>query len=136
MTDTPLDEAEELLRALSARLTDPAEGECLLCYVHRMLEHGCHGLRWALRYRDLRAPRATALERRLQEKGASCDCEVFLNAYQLQEEHLVLGALLDVGGFPVGEVLEYPHPMPPCRGVRAGSTRPCALWRRQHLCRW
>ncbi|MDX6357453.1 MAG: hypothetical protein QOH37_507 [Nocardioidaceae bacterium] len=45
--------------------------ECLYCYVARMLdEHGrdCT-LRWAGHYRDLRAPRATTLERRLGSMG-------------------------------------------------------------------
>ena len=73
---------ENELRILSSALTDPHDGECLLCYVYRMLEHGCTGLRWALHYRDLRAPRATALEARLGQKGGYCDCEIFMNAYE------------------------------------------------------
>jgi hypothetical protein len=42
-------DVERELRILSSSLTDPREGECLLCYVHRMLELGCTGLRWAVR---------------------------------------------------------------------------------------
>ena len=81
-TESLVTDTERELRILSTALTEPHEGECLLCYVHRMLEYGCTGLRWAVRYRDMRAPRATALERRLGEKGGYCDCEIFLNGYE------------------------------------------------------
>ena len=130
MTDTPLTEAEEMLRDLSARLTDPVPPECLLCYVFRMLEHGCRGLRWARRYRDLRAPQATALVRRLRPVGAGCDCEIFWNGYVLHDAHLVRTIELDQDGRAHPGDLDYPEVMPPCQGARAGSTRPCALWRR------
>ena len=43
------------LVTLSGALPLPKERECLLCYVYRMLEFGCKGLRWAKRWRDLRA---------------------------------------------------------------------------------
>ena len=81
-TESLVTDTERELRILSTALTEPHERECLLCYVHRMLEYGCTGLRWAVRYRDLRAPRATAMERRLGEKGGYCDCEIFLNGYR------------------------------------------------------
>ena len=73
---------EDQLRELAVSLTDVRDGECLLCYVYRMLELGCSGLRWAGRYRDIRAPRATGLERRLGTMGGFCDCEIFMNAYE------------------------------------------------------
>lgn len=117
---TTVDDLERELRTLAANLTTPRDGECLLCYVNRMLErHGCTGLRWATRYRDLRAPRATALEQRLGRKGGYCDCEVFLNGYELRAAHWVTGK----DGEPT-----YPDPMPRCHGVRRGSTQPCGLW--------
>jgi hypothetical protein len=50
-------------------------------------EHGCNNeLRWATRYRDLRAPRATALRDRLFRMGGFCDCEIFLNGMMLADE--------------------------------------------------
>jgi hypothetical protein len=63
--------------------TAPGEHECLPCYVARMLaREGCdHSLRWAMRWRDGRAPRARALDRRLEDRGGFCDCEVLLNVY-------------------------------------------------------
>lgn len=131
MTDTPLTEAEEILRELSAQLTEPVGSECLLCFVYRMLEHGCRGLRWARRYRDLRAPQASALVRRLRQVGAGCDCEIFWNGYVLHDEHLVRTITLDQDGDTHRGDLEYPEVMPPCQGARAGSTRPCALWLRR-----
>lgn len=125
-------EAEEFLRELAAEITDPAADECLLCYVFRMLTLGCRGLRWARRYRDLRAPAATALERRLGSAGGYCDCEIFWNAYELRPELMVSSIQHDRDGEPLYGDPEYPDPMPACRGVRRGSTKPCSLWRRQY----
>lgn len=81
MSDPLVLSAESMLRDLAHGLTEPHKGECLFCFVARMVdEHGCDTtLRWATRYRDLRAPRATALERRLSQMGGFCDCEIFLN---------------------------------------------------------
>jgi hypothetical protein len=111
--------AEGALREVLGELTDPHEGECLFCYVYRMLEFGClpDRLTWARRWRDLQAPRATALERRLEARGGFCDCEIFMNGWRPARMEL------DEHGDPV-----YPAVMPPCRGARRGSTRPCALW--------
>ena len=58
---TPALEVERELQRLSVELTHPYPRECLLCYVYRMLEFDCTGLRWALHYRDTVAPRATAV---------------------------------------------------------------------------
>jgi hypothetical protein len=125
-------ETENHLRQLAHALTDPRDGECLLCYVFRMLDHGCTGLRWARRYRDLRAPRATALERRLGRMGGYCDCEIFLNGVELAEEYWVPGEEeTDLYGDVTLTDPTYPDPMPPCHGVRAGSTQGCGLWVRQ-----
>lgn len=122
-------EAERELRSLSAALTEPREGECLLCYVYRMLEFGCTGLRWSRRYRDERAPRATSLEHRLGQKGGYCDCEIFLNGYELAPEHwLPPEDAVGRGGTCVEDPSSYPDPLPDCRGVRRGSTQGCALW--------
>jgi hypothetical protein len=50
----------------------PLERECLSCYLIRMLaDFGCdHTLRWTLRWRDARAPRAKSLAR----SPVRCDC--------------------------------------------------------------
>lgn len=109
---------EAELRQLSVALTWPRRGECIACYLDRMMEHGCSGqLRWAARYRDLSAPRASGLERRLAAMGGYCDCEVLMNAY------IPLAALADPGTVPA-------H-LGPCRRVRPGSTQPCTLWTRR-----
>ena len=74
---------EAELRLAARLLILPAAGECLACYVARMLgEFGCTGSRWVLHYRDLRTPRATALVRRLQDMGVYCDCQMFQNAWR------------------------------------------------------
>ncbi|MPZ00622.1 MAG: DUF2695 domain-containing protein [Actinophytocola sp.] len=108
-------EAESYVAEVQERLTTPGERECLACYVQRMLgEFGCDNtLRWALRWRDLRAPRATALHRSLEDRGGFCDCEVALNVY------------------PDYMTLDAAGPLPECVGVaRRGSTWPCRAPRR------
>ncbi len=111
--------AETALRDVLGELTDPLPGECLFCYVYRMLEFGCgpDRLTWARRWRDLRAPRATGLERRLGARGGFCDCEIFLNGWRPRD------LVLDENGDEA-----HPSVMPSCRGVRRGSTQPCSLW--------
>lgn len=139
MSTTPsfLTETEDEVRRFAAELTDPREGECLLCYVYRMMDHGCTGLRWASRYRDLRAPRATGLERRLAQMGGYCDCEVFFNAFEFAEQFWV-PETEETDEYGVTTVTEptYPDPLPPCHQVRRGSTQGCALWVRQRRRRW
>ena len=138
--------AEHELRLLASALTEPRQRECLLCYVYRMLEHGCTGLRWATLYRDLRAPRATGLERRLEQKGGFCDCEIFMNAYEpVRQLWTVPPAASSADAVVVEEedddeldedVLMPPDELPPCHGVRAGSTQGCAHWVRQWRGGW
>lgn len=119
-----IEDAEKLLAELSSGLLGPYSRECLLCYVYRMLqEHDCNGrLRFAAHYRDVRAPRATALERRLGRVGSHCDCELFLNASTLRPVLWVVNEEADP------PALAWPEPLPGCPGVRAGSVQPCALW--------
>ncbi len=116
----PVLHIERELRHLSVELTQPQPRECLHCYVYRMLEFGCTGLRWATRYRDLKAPRATALSERLMSKGAGCDCEIFMNGWSLQRTYQVWD--------PETEEYDYPDELPACKGVRAGSIQPCGIW--------
>jgi hypothetical protein len=135
-TESLVTDTERELRILSTALTEPHDGECLLCYVHRMLEYGCTGLRWAVRYRDLRAPRATAMERRLGEKGGYCDCEIFLNGYEPAPELWTQPQEYEEDGVSCIDDAEPPDQLPACRGVRAGSTRGCTLWVRQRRGWW
>lgn len=126
-----VEEAEHHLRRLAAELTGPHPDECLFCYVYRMLEYGCTGFRWVRRYRDLRAPRATALEERLGRVGGYCDCEVFLNGFELAPQHWVPRQGYVEDGITYETDPSYPDPMPTCRGVGRGSTKGCTLWTRQ-----
>ena len=117
MTSTSpiVDEAEEFVRRLAEEVTRPRANECLCCYVARQLdEFSCDGShRHAFRYRDTMAPRATALRDRLSQLGACCcDCELFMNGYQLRTAQ------------------PGPDVVPPCRGVRRGSLQPCDNWAR------
>jgi hypothetical protein len=124
----PVLHIERELRHLALEITQPKPGECLHCYVYRMLEFGCSGLRWARRYRDIMAPRATALDRRLMSNGACCDCEIFMNGWSLRRAYRTYD--------PEGEEYEYPEELPGCKGVRAGSVQPCGLWAVQSRYRW
>jgi hypothetical protein len=128
MTSTPqiVDEAEALLRQLAARLTNPRESECLCCYVARLLdEFPCDGThRLAFHYRDTMAPRATTLNKRLSQVGACCcDCELFLNGYQLNPSPSGGAGFVDrdEGDFRFDA-------LPGCAGVRRGSVQPCRNW--------
>ena len=117
----PVRTAEADLVALSDTLTRPAGQECLFCFVDRMLTaFGCDcTLRWARRWRDLRLPRATGLERRLGRRGAFCDCEVFLNGWTAREDLLVP----DENGYG-----NWPTERPECAGVGPRSSQPCSTW--------
>jgi hypothetical protein len=124
----PVLHIERELRHLAVEITQPNPAECLNCYVYRMLEFGCTGLRWATRYRDLKAPRATALSERLMSKGAGCDCEIFMNGWSLRRAYQRWD--------PATDEYDYPEELPACNGVRAGSIQPCDLWTVQHRRSW
>lgn len=121
---TIADEAGRYLQILADPRSTPGDHECLACFVARMLtDFGCDTtLRWAQRFRDVRSPAATGLERRLGNVGGFCDCEIFLNGYDLVRELMVRDVHTDE--------LEPPAVPPPCAGVRRTSTRPCANWER------
>jgi hypothetical protein len=123
------DEVEEFLRERSRELTTARPGECLACFVARMLRSfGCDTtLRWAREFRGQRAPRATALERRLESMGGFCDCEIFLNGISMIDRLLVTDPA-------TGEPERWPKELPSCEGVRPGSTRWCGVWERAR--RW
>jgi hypothetical protein len=128
-TENLITSTEGELRELAAELIAVREGECLLCYVYRMLEFGCTGFRWAGHYRDTRAPRATGLERRLGRIGGFCDCEIFMNAYQPTLRVWTPGStIVDERGFEEVIEPEWPEQMPLCLGSGPGSTKPCLLW--------
>ncbi|MDF1603341.1 DUF2695 domain-containing protein [Nocardioides sp. YIM 152315] len=126
MTDMSVaDEAELYLRVIADPRSEPSAHECVACYVARMVEsHGCDtSLRWAQRFRELRSPTATGLERRLGSVGGFCDCEILLNGYALVRELMVRDVHTDD--------LEPPTELPDCAGVGRTSTRPCANWERR-----
>lgn len=125
--------AETLLRRYAGELVAPEPRECLACFVNRMLcEFGCDGtLRFAATYRDTSAPRATALERRLRDRGGFCDCEVLMNVYTPAMQLWTRDVWIDdeeEDGIYIDA--EPPDRMPACAGVRAGSTQPCRWWER------
>lgn len=125
-------EAEQILLESSHALLTPKPGECLVCYVDRQVaEFGCDNThRFAAAYRDLAAPRATALLRRLAALGACCcDCEMFMNAFH-PASRLWTGGYWQPGsdGYDTWVDAEPPARMPSCTGVRRGSVQPCANW--------
>lgn len=157
ITENP--EIRQVIDTASARILNPRQGECLVCYVFRQLgEFGCNGThRFAESFRDSTAPRATALLARLGSMGACCcDCEMFLNAYAFAQRPLLMrGPLAEAIGTRMSvEELEAAGALPMdsaradttggqnapsdiylcCQFVRRGSTQPCGNWRRQR--RW
>jgi hypothetical protein len=113
-TQSIVDEAETFLRHTEAKITEPREAECLCCYAAQLLgEFPCDTrLRHALHYRDIVAPLATGLAARLGRIGGYCDCELFLNGYQLRGSDADSGSDL----------------LPDCKGVRRGSVQTCGVW--------
>ncbi|MEP9363811.1 DUF2695 domain-containing protein [Nocardioides sp. CN2-186] len=122
---TVAEEAEHYLWAVAER--EPQERECLVCFVARTVEElGCDStLLWATRFRDLRSPTATALERRYRAMAVRCDCLIPQKAHQLVRELLVRDLHTDE--------LERPAQLPPCAGVRRTNVRPCANWERSFM---
>lgn len=110
MAKSVADAVEAELADLARQLTEPAQRECLRCYLLRMIsEFGCDGThRWTVRWRNARAPRARGLVAGLQRRaGCCCDCEVLINVFP---DYPATAELL------------------PCAGVvRAGSALPCDL---------
>ncbi len=94
----------------------PAPGECLACFVHRMVMRcSCTGtLVWAEHWRRMRSPRASALIRRLEGQGAVCDC--------------ALTSLLWSPTAGRWDAQDEEALAPSCAGVRPRSVRPCGLW--------
>lgn len=123
-------DAERHVADLADHLTRPSDDECLLCYVIRMLsEFGCDTtLRWATRWRDVRVPRATGLERRLESRGGFCDCEVFWNGWTLRADLLVPDQF--------DRDPAWPEELPTCAGVDRRSSQPCRLWEPWRRPRW
>jgi hypothetical protein len=113
---------EQYVSELAAQLLISPQPECLLCYVLRMLQqfHCDTTLRFATGWRDQRLPAAHALERRLNNRGGFCDCEIFLNGWTVADEYCLVDPL-------TGE-LEAPEVMPGCLGVGPRSSQPCSLW--------
>lgn len=130
--------AEQIVHEAGEAISTPRVGECLACYVIRQLdEFGCDNTRrFILAYRDRCAPRATALLTRLAEMGACCcDCELLHNAYDLHDSlWRSPEADADADDDEEWDDREWPQQMPPCRGVRRGSTQPCGNWVRRR--RW
>lgn len=129
--------AEQMLREFAEELMRPLEGECLQCYVARMLDDfGCDTrLRFATRFRDLTAPAAVALQRRLGQAGAFCDCEIFLNGWWLDRSLWQSTARPATSSLETGAT-SPPDPLPPCAQVRRGSVQPCANWMRRSRYDW
>jgi hypothetical protein len=124
MPDLSIDEeAARLVTATAEQLTGVRDGECLYCYVARMIDdYGCdHALRFARRYRDQRAPSATGLEDVLESMGGFCDCEIFLNG-------VTLAGAPSPSDEETDEESLLPEVLPECRGVERGSTRSCGVW--------
>ena len=91
-----------------ARETVVAPGECMLCYVQRMiLAHGCGGSRWRARWRRRR--RAVSAP----GTGYGCDCELFISRWQLRMDPQTGAPRWPVAG---------------CAGAPADLQAPCAHW--------
>lgn len=112
LTGRPISSLEEVL---------PAAGECLPCFVARMVAtQGCSGgFGWVEQFRVHRAKRATALTRRLASQGAVCDCALPDVVWQLSP---------GLWEWSKDGRLVPPAEAPTCLGVRPNSSQPCSHW--------
>lgn len=70
------------LAELTDELTAVRLGECLACYLTRMVEQfGCHEHRFTRRWEAAQSRRMPALVRWAESQGGFCDCEVMFNAF-------------------------------------------------------
>lgn len=119
-----MDKAEGLFGLVrpGVRLASPLPRECVLCFVWRMVDaYGCNATgRWVRLWREARAPRATAVEHRLGRRPAFCDCELFVDNWDLRPLREAVRA-----GLPAARARAVA-----CPGVRGGSAQPCGLWER------
>lgn len=114
-------ELEDELAGLARLILTPRRGECVLCFVNRMVvDAGCdQTLRWAATWGQVRAPRATTLLARLRSHGGYCDCMIFTNGWDVT---------VPTERDPATGEERWPEGVSGCRGVHPGSTRPCTLW--------
>ncbi len=105
-------------------LPEPVDHECLICFLYRMArDFDCDcTLRFLIHYRNTVAPRATALERKINLLGAYCDCEVLMNA--VRPASAATARLLDDAADIV------------CHGVRRGCIQPCDQWLMRRGVQW
>lgn len=141
------DVAEQIVHDIALALVFPRARECLACYIDRQVRaFGCDGTyRFVGYFRDLCAPRATALETRLNAHGARCDDSIYVNCFipvpavwLAYRRALLAGTVTSgawIGGLRPGEENGVTPgeesascPTPPCLGVRRGSTQPCSVW--------
>ena len=103
---------------------EPVEHECLACYLYRAVcAQGCDGTNlFLLSYRDASAPRATAIDRKMQLLGGFCDCEVLANAIRPITREAIQAVDND-------ENLV-------CKGVRRGTIQPCEHWLMRRGVQW
>lgn len=95
----PVQSLERELVALAEELTAPDTGECLACYLERMLgQHGCtHDHRFTRRWTQARRRGSPeGLVRWAQSRGGlCCDCEVVVNSLSRATARRRAGVLCD-----------------------------------------
>lgn len=126
--------AEQILAAALtedfATLAAVEPGECLACYVTRMVFlHGCDGTWRFVEHHEATADEPAASSCAEWRRDGACDCAVYDLGFDLAEDVEEPVEHLDTGGVPVVLHHEWPWPNPhPCRGVGAGPGEPCSLW--------
>ncbi len=85
-TTDPVQMLERELAVRAFQLTTPRQMECVFCYVDRMLDDfGCDNtLRWAVHWRELRAPRATSSRSDWPAAAATATARSFSTAGHLR----------------------------------------------------
>lgn len=112
-----------------ATLAAVAPGECLACYVARMLfRWGCDGSwRFVAHHEDVSGGPAVS-EWPAWRRLGGCDCAVYYVVFELVDDVEEPGEYPGVGDPPVAHPEWSWLSSPPCQGVAHGSQEPCGLW--------
>lgn len=114
----------------------PRAGECLACYVTRMVgRFGCdESWRFVEHYEGLHGRVVPVPEWR---REGACDCAIYELGFDLADDVEEPIEYTAFGIVPVAMHHEWPWPnAQPCRGVRAGTSEPCSLWQPLEAVDW
>lgn len=105
------------------------DGECICCYVYRLVGSGCHGDRFIVEYLRQIAPDQMQLRGAIRDMDALCDCELGMRAYTFRSGRVTAPNDEREKWESVGLLWVDHYTMTPrCEGVERGALTPCPVW--------